>query len=82
MEVIMVKTIEALFDGQVLLPEEPLELEPNTRVQVTIRSLKSPKKKKAVSFLEVARSLNLDTPPDFSANLDLYLNKGAVSNEE
>lgn len=79
----MVKTIEAFFDGRVLLPDEPLELEPNTRVEITIKSQKRRrKKKKAVSFLDVASSLNLDGPPDFSANLDHYLNKGVVSSEE
>ncbi len=29
----MTKTLEATFDGSVFRPEEPVELQPNTRVQ-------------------------------------------------
>jgi hypothetical protein len=32
----MNRTLQATFDGQVLRPDEPLELQPNTRVRVTI----------------------------------------------
>ena len=39
----MVKTIEAIFDGTVLRPAEPLELEPNTRVRITVESVAGPK---------------------------------------
>jgi hypothetical protein len=30
----MTKTIEAVFDGVMLRPDEPLDLPPNTRVRV------------------------------------------------
>ena len=58
----MTKIVHATFDGQVLRPDEPLALLPNTRVVVTIETLEecsaSPQ-----SFLKTARSLNLEGPP-------------------
>jgi hypothetical protein len=67
----MTKTLFATFDGEVLRPDEPLPLAPNTRVRLTIETeaAKSP----ARSFLQTARSLNLDGPPDWSARLEDYL---------
>ena len=57
----MVKTIEALFDGTVLHPDEPLALAPNTRVRITIEAmLQAPDR--TASFLRTARSLNLEGP--------------------
>jgi hypothetical protein len=64
----MNKTIKAVFDGKNLLPEEPLELAPNTRVRLTIETpspVEAP-----MSFLKTARSLRLDGPADWSANLE------------
>jgi len=72
----MVKTIEAMFDGTVFRPAEPLVLEPNTRVWIVIDTTPPADfacKVAAASFLRTARSLNLDGPPDWSANLDHYL---------
>ena len=67
----MVKTIEATFDGSVFLPAEPIQLEPNTRVRITVETpLLSTE---PVSFLNTARSLNLEGPRDWSANLHQYL---------
>jgi predicted DNA-binding antitoxin AbrB/MazE fold protein len=68
----MVKTIEALFDGAVFRPAEPIALEPNTVVRITIETT-PPIAGEATSFLRTARSLNLDGPPDWSANIDKYL---------
>ena len=75
----MVKTIEALFDGAVFRPTEPIALAPNTRVRMTIETI-PPAEGKAVSFLRTARALNLDGPPDWSANIDEYLYGGDPSN--
>lgn len=68
----MTKTLEAVFDGEVLRPDEPIDLEPNTRVRVTIESA-APPRDKSNSFLRTARSLNLQGPPDWAARLDDYL---------
>jgi hypothetical protein len=68
----MVQTVEAIYDGAVLLPQTALTLEPNTRVRITLevlpRAVSAPH-----SFLDTALSLNLDGPADWSANLDSYL---------
>ena len=68
----MTTTIEAVFDGHVIRPEEPLVLEPNTRIKVTIEKIQQDADKKT-SFLQTARSLNLEGPPDWALNLDDYL---------
>ena len=68
----MTTIIEAIFDGHVIRPEEPLILEPNTRIKVTIEKIQQDTEKKT-SFLQTARSLNLDGPPDWALNLDDYL---------
>ena len=68
----MIKTIEALFDGTVFRPKEPIALAPNTWVRMTIETI-PPAEGEAVSFLRTARTLNLDGPPDWSVNLDEYL---------
>ena len=68
----MTKTLEAVYDGQVFRPDEPLELAPDTRVVITIEVADEPAQQPA-SFLQTARSLNLDGPPDWSARFDDYL---------
>jgi hypothetical protein len=67
----MTKTIGALFDGETLRPDAPLELPPNTHVRVTIESPASPTA--PGSFLRTARALALSGPRDWSANLEAYL---------
>jgi predicted DNA-binding antitoxin AbrB/MazE fold protein len=68
----MGKTVEAVFDGTVLRPAEPLTLKPNSRVWIVIETT-LPAPETTTSFLRTARSLNLDGPPDWSANLESYL---------
>lgn len=68
----MVQTIDALFDGTVLRPDMPLLLEANTRVRVTVETLPA-EEQPPRSFLRTARSLKLEGPADWSANLDHYL---------
>jgi len=76
----MAETIEALFDGRVFRPVQPVELEPNTRVQITVRAI-APAEKGAGAFLRTARSLNLQGPHDWSENLDHYLYNRADEHE-
>jgi predicted DNA-binding antitoxin AbrB/MazE fold protein len=68
----MSKTLEAIFDGEVLRPDEPIELEPNTRVRLTIESVDR-SEKQPQSFLQIARLLKLQGPSDWSERLDEYL---------
>ena len=61
----MTTTLEAVFDGTVLWPQQPLALPPQTRVWITIdTSALMPTV--APSFLRVARSLQLQGPADWS----------------
>lgn len=71
----MVKTLEAVWDGQTLLFDEPLEFEPNTRLRVTIESEPSAEEQ-SLSFFDTALSLNLEGPPDWATNFDDYLYGG------
>jgi|GEM_PF-303318 len=77
----MTKIVHATFDGQVLRPDEPLALLPNTRVVVTIETLEECSAS-TQSFLKTARSLNLEGPPDWSTRLDEYLYGDKVRDDE
>jgi predicted DNA-binding antitoxin AbrB/MazE fold protein len=68
----MVKTVEAIYDGKVFQPAEPVELEPNTRVRIIFETLQA-EGEEVTSFLRTACALNLEGPPDWSVNLDDYL---------
>lgn len=68
----MVTRIEAVFDGEVLRPKDPLSLKPNTHVHLTIETT-DPKVSGGRSFLNTARSLRLEGPRDWASNLDDYL---------
>lgn len=65
----MVQILEAVFDGTVLRPDEPIELEPNTRVRLVLETMPS-ETPQPTSFLRTARALQLDGPPDWSVHLD------------
>ncbi|MEA2236046.1 MAG: hypothetical protein QOC81_770 [Thermoanaerobaculia bacterium] len=67
----MTTTIEAVFDGQVLRPDQPLNLEPNTRVTLVVTT--PDLSERSESFLDTAMSMNLEGPEDWSENLDRYL---------
>jgi hypothetical protein len=68
----MTTVIEATFDGIVFRPKAPVALEPNTQVRLTVEPLQAEPPRPG-SFLQTARSLKLEGPPDWSANLDKYL---------
>ena len=68
----MSQTLDATFDGNVFRPDQPIELEPNTRVRITIEPTPTVDRN-SESFLRVARSLNIDGPSDWSTRLDDYL---------
>lgn len=76
----MTITIPLTYDGKVFLPEEPVSLPVDTRVTATLELPKTKQGKPYCSF-EVARSLNLDGPSDWSERLEEYLYSGFVSDE-
>lgn len=64
----------ATYDGQVLRPEEPISLPPNTRVHLLLEPAPADSKPGDVhSFLSTAQSLDLEGPPDWSSRLEEYL---------
>jgi hypothetical protein len=65
----MTKTIDAIFDGKVLHPVDPLTLEPNTSVRITIEISAKTGDGDPGSFLATARKLQLDGPADWSTCL-------------
>jgi len=68
----MTTTLYATFDGEVLRPDHPVALPPNTRVRITVET-EHEAESGAGSFLRTAQSLDLDGPPDWSARFDDYL---------
>ena len=71
----MDKTIEAIYDGEAFVPKEPVSLKPNTRVRLTFETTLTAVDE-ITSFLDVALSLNLEGPPDWSEKLEEYLYGG------
>ena len=71
----MTKTLTAVYDGQVLRPDEPISLTPNTRVRITLEA-PDPAQSSPTSFLDTAKSLKLEGPPDWSARVNEYLYEG------
>lgn len=77
-------TFEATFDGEVFRPDEPVDLEPNTKVELTVKEpkklklIEKPKKGKGepYAFLKYLESVEIDAPPDYASNLDKYLYGG------
>jgi hypothetical protein len=68
----MTTSIEATFDGSVFRPASPVPLSPNTSVRLTIETL--PLATEGVeSFLQTARAINIEGPPDWASRLDEYL---------
>lgn len=67
----MAITIEATFDGEVLRPKRRPDLAPNTRVIVTIQPIEA--QDRSASFLQTARSVSIEGPPDLAINVDAYL---------
>ena len=68
----MSQTIDAVFDGKVFPAVEPVKLEPNTRVRVTIEPI-AQRPENGASFLRTARALNLAGPADWSTHIGDYL---------
>lgn len=73
------KTIEAAFDGTILHLSEPLELKKGTRVRITIEAIEE---EKPCSFLQAAKSLQLQGPTDWSTNIHHYLYSEGVQSHD
>jgi hypothetical protein len=73
----MTHLVHATYDGSSLQLDEPLPLEPNTRVRVSVETSGTEKSSDlpstGVSAFDIALSMNLDGPPDWSERIDHYL---------
>ncbi len=69
--------IDAIYDGKAFFPIHPLSIPPDTRVRISVTA----EDEKNLSFLEVAESLRLDGPPDWSLKIDEYLYGGKMPDE-
>jgi predicted DNA-binding antitoxin AbrB/MazE fold protein len=67
------KTIEAVSDGVILHLKEPLDLKKGTRVRLIIDAIETVEEEKPLSFLQTAKNLCLQGPPDWSTNTHHYL---------
>ena len=68
----MTRTVTATFDGEVFRTDEPVGLEPNTRVRVTFETVE-PSTEEPMSLLDTAAALNLEGPADWSERFEDYL---------
>jgi len=66
------QTVEAVYDGKVLRPKKRLEIKPNTSVMITVKTIKT-KRASTKSALEIIESLKVEAPPDWSENIEEYL---------
>jgi predicted DNA-binding antitoxin AbrB/MazE fold protein len=76
----MSQTLEAVFDGTVFRPDKPVELQPNTRVQIVVTAKSATEKKSQTlgeliddCFKDVPSEVMEKLPEDASLNLDHYL---------
>ena len=65
-------TIDAVFDGEVLRPQEPLELTPNEHYSITIDVSPVSGEVNAWKYLESIAG-TIDGPTDWSAEHDHYI---------
>jgi hypothetical protein len=68
----MSQTVTAVFDGEVLRPDTPLDLEPNARYVLTIQPTPSRSEHNVWDTLERLAG-TVDAPPDWSSEHDHYL---------
>ncbi len=68
----MIAQVKAYYDGEVLRLKEPIDLEPNTDVFLTISNIE-PEPQEPYAFLHTALSLHLQGPTDWSERYEDYL---------
>jgi hypothetical protein len=69
----MNKKVTVVFDGNVLRPDAPLDLTPNTRYVVVIQELKEPSIAGDAWDVLEAMAGTIEAPPDWSSEHDHYL---------
>jgi predicted DNA-binding antitoxin AbrB/MazE fold protein len=71
----MTNILYATFDGEVLRPEEPISLEPGTRVRITVETDFVERRKTGAphSALDAMLAARINGPPDWSTRRHYYL---------
>lgn len=69
----MNKTMTVVFDGHVLRPEIPLDLQPNTRYVITIQNAPTSVTQDDVWDTLEAMTGTCEAPPDWASEHDHYL---------
>ncbi|NJM73931.1 MAG: antitoxin family protein [Scytonema sp. RU_4_4] len=69
----MNKRVTAVFDGDVLHPDTPLDLKPNTRYVITIQELSEPSITGDAWDVLEAMTGTIEAAPDWSSEHDHYL---------
>ena len=76
----MTQTVTATYDGRDIHPDVPLPLPRDTRITLTWQAERADPEPEAIendvgatTFFDVARSIRIDGPPDWSARIDHYL---------
>ena len=77
----MSERLTVIFDGQVLRPEVPLDLKPNTRYEITIRESVDRGEQDAWETL-AAEVGAIEAPSDWSINHDHYLYGASLDNQD
>jgi hypothetical protein len=75
----MIQELEGIFDGTALQLEAPLNLAVGTRVRIIIETVLPNEQKQPKTFLQTAKSLQLQGEPDWSEKVDQYLYGEKVS---
>ena len=78
----MRQELEAIFDGTALQLEAPLNLATGTRVRIIVESVLPNEQKQPKTFLQTAKSLQLQGKPDWSEKMDQYLYGQTVSSND
>jgi hypothetical protein len=69
----MSKTVTAVFDGEVLRPEAPLDLEPDKRYVITIETAAPAIEQGDAWDVLEAFAGTVEAPPDWAVESDHYL---------
>jgi hypothetical protein len=65
-------TLTGTYDGAVIRLDGPVDLDPNTKVRVTVEPVTGPPTRRR-SFLETALENQVAGPADWATNLEKYL---------
>ena len=81
----MTQTIEAIYDGLVFRPDQPLQIDANTRVRIVVEEIPATSKRQTLCVSEtamLAATSGRHAPPISPTNIDHYLYGDLRRNED